>query len=206
MNFMAVPAPGKIPNSKLDSGALAAAILFVDELISLKVLVPSPPDLVLNTFPLFLVIKPHQIGQYRTIADGKAGGQNDVCIADPCHMTSPDHILPYLYKGGSSATLDLSKYFHMFLTRPDEHKYMGITHPGTGETYVYRTLPMGTRNSPGASGRFGASLVRLIVETSDLFKGTPMDNSIQQYFSKQIYHPKYGEGRVLFGSDGLPAV
>ena len=43
MNFMAAPAPGKVPNSKMDSEALAAAIIFVDELISLRVLVPSPP-------------------------------------------------------------------------------------------------------------------------------------------------------------------
>ncbi len=94
MNFMASPAPGKVPNSKLDKEALVAAILFVDQLISLLVLVPSPAVLVMNTFPMFLVIKTHQLGQYRTIVDGKSGGQNDVCVADPCHMTSPDHILP----------------------------------------------------------------------------------------------------------------
>ena len=102
-----------------------------------------------------------------------------MCVADPCHMTSPDHILPYLYSGGFSASLDLSKYFHMFLTKPEEHKYMGLIHPGTGDTYIYRTLPMGTRNSPGASGRLGAAFIREVMETSDLFGGLPVDNSLQ---------------------------
>ena len=44
------------------------------------------------------------------------------------------------------------------------------------------------------------------MEISDLFGGFPVDNSIQQYFSDKISHPKFGEGRVLFDSDGLPAV
>ena len=96
------------------------AAKFFDELISLKVLcLPLPDTPVVNTFPLFLVTKAGQIGQFRTIADGKQGGQNDVCVADPCHMTSPDHILHNLYTGGFSATLDLSKFFHMFLTRAE---------------------------------------------------------------------------------------
>ena len=94
----------------------------------------------------------------------------------------------------------------MFLTKPGEHKYIGLEHPGTGTTYVYQTFPMGTRNSPGASGRFGAALLRIIMDISDLFSGTPSDNSLQQYFSHKISHPTYGEGRVLIGSDGLPAV
>ena len=65
---------------------------------------------------------------------------------------------------------------------------------------------MGTRNSPGASGRFGAAFLRMVIDTSDLFKGTAVDNSLQQYFSHKVYHPTYGEGRVLIGSDGLPVV
>ena len=83
---------------------------------------------------------------------------------------------------------------------------MGLTHPGTGATYVYRTLPMGTRNSPGASGRFGAALVRMVMETSDLFKGFPVDNSLQIYFTNKVHHPQYGEGQVLIDTDGLPVV
>ena len=123
MSFMVTTTPGIIANQYLEGPALEAAIKFVDELISLHVLGPPPPGVsVVNKFPWFLVIKPNQPVQYRTIADVKQGGQNDVCVADPCHMTSPDHILLHLYKGGFSATLDLSKYFHMFLTKCDEHK------------------------------------------------------------------------------------
>ena len=119
MNFMDVPSPGLVPNQYVKGPQLTEAINFVDELIDLKVLCPPPPFVSLvNNFPLFLIPKPGQPGQFRTIADGKTGGQNEVCVADPCHMTSPDHILPYLYKGGYSATLDLSKYFHLFLTNP----------------------------------------------------------------------------------------
>ena len=118
MNFMTTPIPGISASQDMDGTTLDAAIKFVDELVSLKVIcLPPSFDTIANTFPLFLVDKPHQINQYRTIADRKQEGQSDCCVADPCHITSPDHILPYLYKGGFSATLDLSKYFHMFLTK-----------------------------------------------------------------------------------------
>ena len=74
-------------------------------------------------------------------------------------MTSPDQILPHLYTGGWSGIVDASKYFHMFKTRKDEQKYFGLVHPSTNEMYVYNTFPMGTRNSPGASGRFGSAFI-----------------------------------------------
>ena len=45
MNFMDTPNPGRVPNSALDGPALDAAITFVNELISLKVLVPPPHPL-----------------------------------------------------------------------------------------------------------------------------------------------------------------
>ena len=121
-------------------------------------------------------------------------------------MTSPDHILPCMYPGGYSATLDLSKYFHMFLTHPEKFKFLGLTHPGTGEPKVYGTLPMGTRNSPGASGKFGSAFIHVVIDTSTLFHGTPIDDSLQQYFAKKVTHPKYGEGRVLLGVNGLHVV
>ena len=208
MNLMTKPLPGIVPNQDLEGKELEVATEFVNELISLKVLIPPPLHcVVVNTFPLFLLEKSGQPGQFRTIADGKKGGQNDACVADPCHMTSPDHILPYLCKNGVSSTLDLSKYFHMFLTDPAEHKYMGLIHPKTRDQYVYRTLPMGTRNSPGASGKFGAAFIRIVIETSDLFNGQPLDASVQNYFvNGGVSHPVCGEGRVLIGPDGLPAV
>ena len=72
MNFMDIPLPDKIPNSKLEGSALATAIQFIDEMIALRFLCfPHPSITVVNTFPLFLSPKPGQRGQYRTIADGK---------------------------------------------------------------------------------------------------------------------------------------
>ena len=137
MNFMDIPQPGIVPNQDLKGKELDEAINLVNELIDLNVLQPPPSLLkILNNFPLFLVPKPGQPGQFRTIADGKTGGQNKVCVADPCHMTSPDHILPYLYPGGFSATLDVTIYFHTFLTRPDEHQYLGLLHPQSLEPLV----------------------------------------------------------------------
>ena len=65
---------------------------------------------------------------------------------------------------------------------------------------------MGTRNSPGTSGRFGAAFIRVILDNTELFGGDPVDNSIQQYFVKKFSHPILGEGRVVLGKDGLPAV
>ena len=65
---------------------------------------------------------------------------------------------------------------------------------------------MGTRNSPGTSGRFGAAFIRVILDNTELFGGDPVDNFIQQYFVKKFSHPILGECRVLLGKDGLPAV
>ena len=207
MNFMTPPVPGLVPNQNLEGPALVEAIKFVDQLVSLGVLREAQPsDNIINNFPLFLVPKPGQPDEFRCIADGKTGGQNDACVADPCQMTSPDHILPLLYNGGWSATLDISKYFHMFPTKREEKAYFGLIHPGTGKMHVYDGFPMGTRNSPGASGRFGAAFTRMIIDSSDLFQGEPVDNSIQQYFVHQPLHPTYSDGRVLIGNDGLPTV
>ena len=207
MNFMETPSPGLTPNQQLKGEALVTAIKFTDELINLKVLRKSTDqDKVVNNFPLFLVPKPGQPGEYRCIADGKAGGQNDVCVGDPCQMTSPDHILPHLYTGGWSGIVDASKFFHMFKTRKDEQRYLGLIHPHTQEMYVYDTLPMGTRNSPGASGRFGAAFIRYLVDSFPIFKGNPVDNSPMAYFTKKVYHPEHGEGRVLVDSNGIPIV
>ena len=44
MNFMDTPVPGIVDNGELDKDALVAAILFVDELIELKVLRLASPD------------------------------------------------------------------------------------------------------------------------------------------------------------------
>jgi len=165
-----------------------------------------PHEKIVNNFPPFIIPKPAEPDEFRTIADGKAGRQNEVCVADPCHITSPDHILPYLYTNGWLASLDLSKFFHMFLTLPSEHKYLGMTHPGTKAMYVYDRFSMGTRNSPGGAGKFGASYIRSILDSSPVFQGRAYDNSLQTYFVRTVHHPQLGEGQLLIGSDGLPVV
>ena len=103
MNLLAIPSSGSVPNQELKVPELTEAINFVDELTALKVLCRPPPSLKLsNNFPLFLVPNPGQPGQFRTIEDGNAENQNEVCVADPFRMTSPDNILPYLYRRGYS--------------------------------------------------------------------------------------------------------
>jgi hypothetical protein len=206
MNFLSTPEPGIKQNARMTESKRAIAKQFVDELVLLGVLEPEPyPGNAVNTCPLFLVPKPGQPGEYQCIADMKKRGQNAVVGADPVQMSSPADILPRLYTDGYSATLDITKFFHMFLTREDERQYLGCIHPTTGVMLRYKTLPMGAGNSPGASGRFGAIFVRLIRETLPAFQGTPMQNDYAGAFAGAGYHPHLGIGRVIIGLDGLPA-
>ena len=205
MNFMEAPPPILVANANMSHEELATAVAFIDELISLGVLDPAIRPL-LNTCPLFIVEKPGQPGQYRCIADMKRGLQNDVCVSDPVHLTCPDDILPRLYPGGFSAVVDASKFFHMFPTREDERQYMGMIHPLTELHYWYSRLPMGSRNSPGASGRFGAALLRVLQASSVDFQGHPSQNDFVAYIRDQGYDPALGTGRVLLGEDGEPSL
>ena len=72
MTFLRSPTKGLTDNAKLDPEQKAIAAEFVDELISLGVLVKAPPDDPLHAnCPLFVVPKPGQPGQWRVIADCK---------------------------------------------------------------------------------------------------------------------------------------
>ncbi len=206
MNFMKPPKPGLIQNQKMNPEELKVATAFVEELRQLGVIercADFDVELV-NNFPLFLVPKPGQPGQWRCIANGKDGNQNEVCVGDPCMMTSPNHILPHLYEGGYSAILDMSKYFHMFNTVVGEWIYLGLLHPVTGEKYFYARLPMGTRNSPAGSGRLGACLLRHILDHCPFFQGNPVDNSLPGMTQRKVFDPVKGEGRVLIDAEGEP--
>jgi hypothetical protein len=205
MNFLAVPPPILVANANMTPEELACAVSFLDELISLGVLELAAREL-LNTCPLFIVAKPGQPGQYRCIADMKRGHQNDCCVSDPVHLTCPDDILPRMYPGGFSAVVDASKFFHMFLTQDAERQFMGMIHPLTGVHYWYSRFPMGSRNSPGASGRFGAALLRVIQDTSEDFQGHPAQNDFVSYIRERGYNPSLGTGRVLMGVDGEPSL
>ena len=208
MNFMEEPLAELVKNQDMVKEKTTVAVEFVEELIQLQILKKASEHGVTlkNNFLMFLVPKPNQPGEYRVIADGKAGHQNDACVADPCCMISPSHILPHLYTGGYSASTDMSKYFHMFRTAVKERMYLGLIHPVTGEHYFYDRLPMGTRNSPAASGRFGASFTRELLDYEVLFGGVVLDNSMAYQLAGGQCTPEWGEGRVLMGPDNLPSV
>lgn len=206
MNFVGFPPPGLIENSKFSPDELATAVQFVDELVSLRVLHAVPRLSLRNNLPLFLVPKPGQPGQYRCIVDGAKGGQNACCVADPVHFYTLGDILPFLYRGGWSAMIDASKFFHMFRTLRGERPYLGMIHPATGQTYSYHRLPMGTRNSPAVACRFGNAFIRYIVETCPLFQGTPVHNDFVSQLLGNEFRAEWGIGRVLLGPNGEPAL
>ena len=83
-------------------------------------------------------------------------------------MTSSDHILPDLYKNGWSGVVDVSKHFHMFLAKEDEHKFLDLVNPRKNKIYAYNTLSMGTKNSPSASW---TAFLRHIIDKFPCFKG-----------------------------------
>lgn len=206
MNFLKLPAAHLTQNSRMTPTELETAVDFVDELISLGVLELVPPNETLtNNCPLFLVPKPGQPGQFRCIADMKKGGQNAGCVGDPVQMTSPQIILPLLNEGGFSASLDLAKFFHMFLTVESERNFLGLIHPGTGVHYRYRRLPMGSTNSPGIAGRFGSAFLRLLQAEIPELQGTPVRNDLITILEGRLFHPSWGTGRINTLPSGEPA-
>ena len=73
MNFMTTLTPGVTSNQDLQGPELKEAINFVDELISLKVLTKAHPSTqIRNSFPLFLVPKPGQPGQFNVTEEHNA--------------------------------------------------------------------------------------------------------------------------------------
>lgn len=66
----------------------------------------------------------------------------------------------------------------MFKTSVSERQFLGLLYPVTDEHFYYDQLPMGTYNSPTASGHFGLSFVHHLLESSTFFAGVSMDNSI----------------------------
>jgi hypothetical protein len=117
MNFLIEPSGTLELNSDMDEAQLAVAARFVDELVSLGVLVKATEELRANG-PLFLVPKPGQPGEWRCISDMKRGGQNACMGKDPTFLPRSVDILPRLYKGGYSAVADASKPFITFPRDP----------------------------------------------------------------------------------------
>ena len=94
----------------------------------------------------------------------------------------------------------------MFRTAPNERLYLGLIHPVTNEHYYYDRLPMGTRNSPAASGRFGLSFIRELLQHDVLFGGLALENTVATQMNGSPHIAGLGEGRALMGEDGYAAV
>jgi hypothetical protein len=204
MNFLITPEGELELNSLTEEIDIEVAGKFVDELMSLGVLLLATEDLKANC-PLFCVDKAGQPGQKRCIADCKRGGQNRCTGQDPCFLIRSNDVLPQLYPGGYTAIADASKFFHNFPTREDERKYLGCIHPVSGIFLVYAGLPMGGGNSPAIACRLSNSAIRMLRETSPAFAGEVRENTWRRSLQGHEYHPEWGHGRVRIGADGEPA-
>jgi hypothetical protein len=104
-----------------------------------------------------------------------------------------------------SSVIDASKFFHMFLTVDEERQFLGLIHPDTGSLYWYTRFPMGSSNSPAVSGSFGEAFLCLIFQEMEEMQGEVLINDWKVALEGDEFDPKLGIGRVLIGSDGLPA-
>ena len=206
MNFMVPPAPAIHANGDMDAEGLRLAGEFVDELVSLGVLVETKMEEVITTAPLFSIDKPGQPGQQRIICNMKEGGQNGVSCGDPVYLNRAAHILSQMYQGGYSAVVDASKYFYQFRTHPADRPYLGTIHPVTGKVYVYCGLPMGATNSPAASCRIGQSFLRLLRTKHEVFGTRSKENTWYSGFRGEGYQSGLGYGIVIERPYGQPAV
>ena len=83
---------------------------------------------------------------------------------------------------------------------------ISILELSTQVLYFYGQFPMGTRQSPAGSGRFGASFLQILVYKCALFQGRPVDNSFPGFICHHVFDPKLGEDRVLISDDGTSAL
>lgn len=204
MRFLVDPGVELIPNPPLTPEQLDVVCLFVEELRSLGVVRNATKPL-RRVCPLFVVSKPGQPGQWRCIADMKRGGQNGCCSLDPIILPSAQDILPCLYEGGWTGIADASKYFHNYLTLPQERDLIGIIHPRTEEHLWYVGLPMGSVNSPSIACRIGEGIMDLLRRESSLFRvASYQENTWRQALSQRTYQPQLGHGYVGFQASGKP--
>ena len=207
MHFLQDPVSCIHPNSAMTPDQAKVGGAFLDELYALGIAAEQPADdPVLTTAPLFCVPKPHQVDEWRVIANMKEGGQNKCVGTDPVYLNRPTHILEQMYAGGWTAVVDASKFFYQFLTHPDDRKFLGILHPITQVLYAYHGLPMGGGNSPSLAGRYGLAFLRLLREENMIFQGTAQANCWWTGLRTEEYDPRLGYGLILVGEDGEPAV
>jgi hypothetical protein len=123
--------------------------------------------------------------------------------ARSCSPPQPGDILLNLYTDGWSATIDASKFFHMFKTVAAERTFMGIIHPLTELEYWYDRFLIGSSNSPGNSGHLGAAFLQLIIDNCHEFQGCAILN---HPLLNGSYNPCMDKRCVLVGLDVLPAI
>jgi hypothetical protein len=116
MNFLRNPSAGITPNSEMTPEQITIAAEFVEELVSLGVLIPVKPGEMISNGPIFCLPKPGQPGQWRVLSDMRRGGQNAAVGADPTVFPKSGVILDQLYTRGYSAVVDASKFFYNFPT------------------------------------------------------------------------------------------
>ena len=207
MGLLSVPEQTIHPNSPMDDEQREVAAAFVDELIQVGALRrPNLGEQLWTNAPLFCVTKPDQEGEWRVIADCKAGGQNAHIGSDPVYLNRPLHILEQMYTRGFSAVVDASKFFYQFPVRHEDQKYFGVIHPLTGEELLYCGLPMGSGSSPGLAGRFGLAFVRRLKEQGPSYVKSANPNCWWTSFTDDGFDPHLGYGFSLHGQDGSPAV
>ena len=193
MGFLSPPERVIHPNAPMEEDQREVAVQFVEELIAIGVLRRlRSGELMWTNAPLFCVPKPGQVGEWRVIADCKAGGQNAHIGADPVYLNRPLHILEQMYTGGFSAVVDASKFFYQFPVRERDQKYFGVVHPRTGEHLLYTGLPMGSGSSPGLAGRFGLGFVRMLKELGADFSGEARNNCWWSSLTYEGYDPTLG--------------
>ena len=206
LNFMEEPVPCIHPNSEMNDEQLKVAEAFVEEMISLGVLI-KPTSEVKTTAPLFCLDKENSPGEFRVISDNAAGGQNAKVSNDPVFLHRPSNTIEECYTGGFSAVVDFSKFFYHFPVHPEDQPYVGTVHPTSGDLWVYHGLPMGHGDTPAIAGRYSVSVARFLREHYDLFSGTPMANTWWQGFQREEgYDPRMGRGYILVRSNGRPCV
>ena len=204
MRFLVDPGSELVPNPPLTEEQIRVVGEFVDELKSLGVVRTADRPL-RRVCPIFVVPKPGQPGQWRCIADMRRGGQNSCCSLDPIYLPSSRDILPHLYEGGWSAVADASKYFHNYLTLPQERDLIGIIHPVTGEHLWYVGLPMGSVNSPSIACRIGEGFLEKLRRGVAVFQVVrTIENTWRVALGDGVYDPRIGHGYVGLQACGRP--
>jgi hypothetical protein len=176
----------------MDDEQIVIAEEFLNELVSLGVLIEAAPGEMVANGPLFCLPKPGQRGRWQILSNMQRGGQNEAIGPDPTVFPKSGVILEQMYTGGWSAVVDASKFFYQFC--PTRH-------------FLYSSLPIGAAQSPSLAGRYGVAFLRLLRSNSTLFQGIPHHNIWWGNFSGlHCFDPMLGQGRVLLGFDNVPAV